>query len=417
MTEDQQDIEQIEEQSKPKFKTSLVKNIVHFILLWLLILGSGSFFIFNLGSGGCGYSDESLSRSLHQSLQSAAAIYVAQQRTAPIVFSDFVVSDGVASEPVTLSLDNVDATAENLDTKEMKLTFESGDVAIYHLENTIDVSLTFKDKEKEKQSSSLILFPFIITFVITVVVFTLLRILFKNYIVEIISCLIILMILAAVVVPKYAVLTKPAIYLYPTEPTMVNVKIDEDIDLSLDIPKYPPGKGWNVFAQPDGKIIDLQLQYTDCNKLDPTQFGMEYAKEACLGNNYPYLYWEGTPKTKHLPPQTKGWLVKMADIKEFLNSKLDYVGFNKAEKDEFIRYWVHKITSYNKESVFISFMQTESVDAYHSMTITPAPDSINRFYIIVDFNVNNHIKPKPQKLKKFKREGFTVVDWGGAFVM
>lgn len=209
---------------------------------------------------------------------------------------------------------------------------------------------------------------------------------------------------------------KPAIYLYPQKPTKININLDSRINLTLDVPKYVTNKGWNVLAYPDSKLVDLQPEYTDCNKLDSKRFGMEYAKEACLNNNYPYIYWEGDSFKNDLPVQNNGWLVKTNEIKEFLTTKLDYVGFNKAEKDEFIRYWVHKINELDKETVFISFMQTDAVNAYHPMVVTPEPDSVNRFYILVDPNIENHKKPRPQELIPFKRDGFTLVDWGGAII-
>ena len=246
-----------------------------------------------------------------------------------------------------------------------------------------------------------------------------LKTLSKRIIASILSILIMFLIICflllaflAVAMPRF----KPAIYLYPTKPTNINVTIDKNIDLTLDIPKYKPDTGWNVLAYPDGKIVDLQPQYTNCNDLNSNRFGMEYAKEACDKNNYPYLYWEGITRNKPLPAQTKGWLVKTVNSKAFLESKLDFVGFNKPEKDEFTRYWTHKILESKQDTVFISFMQTEAVNNDNSLTITPTPDSLNRFYIVVDLNVKNHKNQPPQELVKFKRTGFTVVDWGGTIV-
>ena len=46
-------------------------------------------------------------QSLLQSLQSAAAIYVAQQRVPPSEFADYVASGGTATGAMTLTLENI----------------------------------------------------------------------------------------------------------------------------------------------------------------------------------------------------------------------------------------------------------------------------------------------------------------------
>ena len=86
--------------------------------------------------------EESVAKSLLQSLQSAAAIYVAQQRSAPSVFNNYVTAIGTASGAYTLTLDNINATPADLATTAMTETFFSGGVATYYLNGT-DVTADF----------------------------------------------------------------------------------------------------------------------------------------------------------------------------------------------------------------------------------------------------------------------------------
>lgn len=89
--------------------------------------------------------EDSVARSLLQSLQSSAAIYVAQQRVPPVIFSDFVATSGAASGAMTLTLQNVLPQLSGVvgdGTDDMTLTFTGGGTAEYFLNGT-DVTATF----------------------------------------------------------------------------------------------------------------------------------------------------------------------------------------------------------------------------------------------------------------------------------
>lgn len=209
---------------------------------------------------------------------------------------------------------------------------------------------------------------------------------------------------------------KPAIYLYPKKTSEVSITLDPSIKLDIDIPRYVANKGWKVIAYPDGKLIDLQPEYTNCSKLETHIFGLEYAKKACELNNYPYIFWEGKQTTKTLTTKNEGWIIRKEDTKRFLENKLNLVGFNDAEKKEFLAYWVPKILELKQEKVFIYFAQNEEINEYLPMKITPQPDTINRFYIIVDTRNTKYTNVNTQKLVPFRRQGFSVIDWGGCLI-
>lgn len=227
---------------------------------------------------------------------------------------------------------------------------------------------------------------------------------------------------------KPTLMTKPAIYLYPNisvpmkydtpaidsyqqKATKINITLSKTILIDIDIPKYH--NGWNVLAYPDGKIVDLQPEYTDCSKLKNPQHGFEYAYRACENNKYPYIFWEGTQVTKQIPNKNQGWLVKKSDVEKFLNSRLDEMAFIKTEKKDFLDYWQDKLNSVNSNYFLIYFLQNNEVDKYAPMQIKPKPDSINRILMIVQ-PLDKPVKVKVvQSLLKISRKGFSVVEWGG----
>ncbi len=67
---------------------------------------------------------------------------------------------------------------------------------------------------------------------------------------------------------------KPVIYLYPTEPTKVEVQLQYQGRLTATYPAYEDG--WQVLVEPDGTLWNLQD-----------------------GQPYSYLFWEGRSNIKY----------------------------------------------------------------------------------------------------------------------
>lgn len=92
--------------------------------------------------------EQSVAESVLQSLQSSAAIYVAEQRQVPGAFSNFVVATGPASAGKTMSLQavtpqlNGGASGASVGTGTLALTFKGGGKATYYLDNT-DVTAAY----------------------------------------------------------------------------------------------------------------------------------------------------------------------------------------------------------------------------------------------------------------------------------
>lgn len=204
---------------------------------------------------------------------------------------------------------------------------------------------------------------------------------------------------------------KPVIYLYPEQPTVVSVKFQAPIQFTTDIPKY--GDFWKVTAYPNGSLVNLKPQLTDCSQI-PTKKGSEYAQEACKNNTYPYLYWAGNINSRDYPATRDGWIVDRSNLSTFLQTTLTEVGFNKNEKTDFLDYWIPDMLAKDTPYYFISFLQTNQLNSLFPMTIDPTPNTTFRIFLnYIPLTSKPTSLPQPQKLNKLIRNGFTLVEWGG----
>lgn len=175
---------------------------------------------------------------------------------------------------------------------------------------------------------------------------------------------------------------KPILYLYPTTKTNVKVKLEKDKNIITSYPKY--NNGWNVVAYPNGDLYDEK-------------------------NNYYYaLYWDEVNENK--VSFEEGFYVSKDNAITFLEEKLEIIGLNPKERNEFIMYWLPKLEQNEKSLVY--FELTEEREINNKLIIEPKPDSLLR--------INMHIKKvdkktniKEQKLTTFNRVGFVAVEWGG----
>lgn len=185
--------------------------------------------------------------------------------------------------------------------------------------------------------------------------------------------------------PHCMTVDKPMIYLYPTEDnTEVSVKLSNPEKLTTSYPKYTDG--WNVLAQKDGSLTDLNT-----------------------GRELYGLYWEGA---NYPAKQTEeGFVVKGEDSAEFLEEKLAELGLTEREAEEFIVYWLPKLEA-NKYN-YIRFDMNEVLDKYMKLNVLPEPDTVIR--IAMNYKaLDAPIDVVEQKMETPARNGFTVVEWGGS---
>lgn len=175
---------------------------------------------------------------------------------------------------------------------------------------------------------------------------------------------------------------KPVIYLYPEKETEVSINLEiSNGELMFTYPEYK--NGWNVTAYPDSQIKDSS------------------------GNNYSYIFWDA--EINEPMDFSTGFVVEGKDTLEFLNEKLEYMGLNENEKNEFIVYWVPRMMK-NRYNL-ISF-QMENYEEMAKLTVNPKPDSMLRVFMAFK-PLDEKISVPEQKLDRFERKGFALVEWGG----
>ena len=191
---------------------------------------------------------------------------------------------------------------------------------------------------------------------------------------------------------------KPAIYLYPVNDSE-NVRVRLSLyrtDMLSTWPEpdhtYAYEYYWDVYADHDGTI---------------------YASD---GAEYSYIFWEATDHGIH--DFSKGFCVKGEDTADFLKETLSEIGLNSRELNDMIVYWLPRMqdNAYN----LITFEGLEEGDAYNSfygLDVTDSAgneaDSVLRV-LMVWKSVDEYTDIEPQTFADFERNGFTVVEWGGA---
>ncbi len=205
---------------------------------------------------------------------------------------------------------------------------------------------------------------------------------------------------------------KPVVYLYPTQPTQVHVAFTSPMQFDVSIPTYKDG--WDVLANPNGQLTDLQPEATNCSVIDTTRPGSEYASKACLTNNYPYLYWAGQSLGRPYPTINTGWIIARDNLTNFMDQTLDTVGFTANEKNDMLSYWLPQMLAKQAPYYRISFLQTDQMNALAPMAITPSPASVYRLFLDYQPLASKpDVLIEPEVLGKVNRKGFTVVEWGG----
>ena len=183
--------------------------------------------------------------------------------------------------------------------------------------------------------------------------------------------------------PSFATESKPVIYLYPESQTDVTVTLDYAGTLTTTYPAY--NSGWEVTAFPDGTLI---------NHAD--------------GQEYSYLFWEGDSPANY--DLSEGWCVPGDETAAFLQETLAEIGLTPREYNEFIVYWLPLME--NNPYNLITFQGDAYTDGA-KLSITPEPDSLLRVFMAW-MPLDEPVEIEPPETQPFEREGFTVVEWGGA---
>lgn len=177
---------------------------------------------------------------------------------------------------------------------------------------------------------------------------------------------------------------KPVIYLYPETAQDVRVQVAPTGGFTKVEPAYPDD-GWFVHAKPNGQLF---------NYADKTQ--------------YPYLFWEGHGYDYTKP--SYGFVMKKEEVGEKMKHILATLGLNEIETADFLEFWQEKLEQ--APYVFVTFLPQEQFDAMVPLTIEPTPDTVIR--VFMDYTLlEQSITVQEPTLQTPKRNGFTVVEWGG----
>ena len=181
---------------------------------------------------------------------------------------------------------------------------------------------------------------------------------------------------------------KPVIYLYPEQPEEIEVKVGYPEKFTCVYPKY--NDGWKVVANPDGTLKDEKT-----------------------GREYYSLYYECENTKKYDGKLEEGFVIKKENIVSFLEEKLEILGLNEREAEEFIIYWLPQLEANNY--IYVRFQTMEEIEDNMPLYINKTPDTLIR--IMMEWKgLDDYTEIKEQKLIKQERKGFTVVEWGGTIL-
>jgi TonB-dependent SusC/RagA subfamily outer membrane receptor len=183
---------------------------------------------------------------------------------------------------------------------------------------------------------------------------------------------------------------KPIIYLYPTDRAKISLKLDFKGKLQTTYPKYEDG--WDLIGFPNGQIQDKKTK-----------------------RYYNSLFWDGEqnfPKEHY--NYSEGFEISKNYLTEFLIQKLELIGLNNNETNDFIQFWLPILEK--NELNFIHFYVNEDYDVFSKNILNPVPEtSIRVFMEFHKIDAKNYIPE--QSFKKTIRKGFTLVEWGGSDVL
>lgn len=184
---------------------------------------------------------------------------------------------------------------------------------------------------------------------------------------------------------------KPVIYLYPEKKQEVNVQFNFNGITTFTYPIYSEN-GWQLMAHPNGTLEQN-------------------------GKEYNYLFWEGDMDASLLHVNTsEGSIVAKNELVTFLENSLASMGLNSKEMQDFITFWVPKMQE--NELNYVHFLVNENYDRVSTLAVNPEPDNALRVYMVWTACHNKQLAMplRPQIFSPLKREGFTVIEWGGSEV-
>ncbi len=178
---------------------------------------------------------------------------------------------------------------------------------------------------------------------------------------------------------------KPAIYLYSENPIDLELKVEPKGSFSYTYPEYK--HSWKVHV--DQNVLTVN------------------------GQTYDYLFWEGLHQSIDYN-KNEGFVVAGTETTTFLDEKLDFMGFNAKEKQDFICYWgpILQKNKFNKIHFLTGEAYNKQIAGYES---SEKIDSELRLLMLFE-STDQPETMEEQVLPQIKRSGVTLIEWGGAEV-
>jgi hypothetical protein len=109
----------------------------------------------------------------------------------------------------------------------------------------------------------------------------------------------------------------------------------------------------------------------------------------------------------------EGFVVKGEDSIKFLEEKLEILGLNEREAEEFIVYWLPILEKNNYN--YIRFASQDEINQNMPLDVNPVPDTVIRVLMITK-PLDKYVEVNEQQLEKVERNGYTLVEWGGTII-
>jgi len=180
--------------------------------------------------------------------------------------------------------------------------------------------------------------------------------------------------------PSCSQALKPNIYIYP-EQTMeldVHLLFPRGGQVTTSIPEYEDG--WHVTVEPSG-LIDGRYEHLFYESVQP-----DYSQH------------------------TFGWVVAAEQLEDFFRTNLAQTGFIQKEADDFVEYWVPRLTGHAYYAIYPQY--NAEFDKMIQLGFSTAPDNLIRVIYSIRGLDTDGLTLREPVTPAFTREGFTVAEWG-----
>lgn len=183
--------------------------------------------------------------------------------------------------------------------------------------------------------------------------------------------------------PSYEACEYCPLYLYPTKPTNVSVKVNNAKVLTSNVPYG--ANGFEVLANPNGKLV--QSDGSVVGRID-----------------YDYA-------TSNVPAPTRGYVVAKDNLSTTLWRYAVNLGLNNSETQDFVQFWLAKLPE--SPYYFMGHYSDDVVKQKLDLAITPKPDTLVQSIMYFKPLAAPVAAEAPQFAPILPRTGFVAVDFSG----